>query len=156
MELNKLVFPTPPPSYTHELVNSGDIDRLEFFPSGVSKPLEPLAPKANFPGRMLYVPKFELFETGTALVMMNTKAAARRLAPSVRFGTESSRMALLKPSASNINMGAQVRNASMAAGMMVQPCITDAGDDYGPLGAQSPVPRRQRSINEVPLPARVP
>ena len=46
----------------------------------------------------------------------------------------------------------------MAAGM-VQPCVTDAGEDYGPLGAQSPQPganRRQRSINEVPLPTKVP
>ena len=83
MELNKLVFPTPPPSYTHELVNSGEVERLEFLASGATR-LDKAKPKTAHT-QMLYVPKFELMEKtgGTGLmVTMNLKAASRRVAPS--------------------------------------------------------------------------
>lgn len=57
MELNKFVFPSPPSSYTHLSINRGHISSEE---SKVGSQLK-LAP-----GKMLYIPKFEMFTTSNS------------------------------------------------------------------------------------------
>jgi hypothetical protein len=58
MELNKLVFPAPPPSYTHESLNDGSfIDHMEEIPKVIRRGKKQWMVKV----KMLYVPKFEMY-----------------------------------------------------------------------------------------------
>ena len=57
MDLNNLVFPCPPPSYTHESMNAGTFT------------LNDRRRGRHGDGKMLYIPnKFDLFETKTVMV----------------------------------------------------------------------------------------
>ena len=122
MELNKLVFPVPPPSYTHEVVNSGEVEGLEFLANG-SATLDRSKPRTAHT-KMLYVPKFELMEPagGTGLmVTMNLKAASRRIAPSFH-----------QPMHSALASRFTIAKSTSAFKLDVR-CATDlAEDDYGP------------------------
>lgn len=61
MELNKLVFPTPPSSYSHETLNNG---LLTLATSIVTKGMQH-GLRNNKGGKpcMLYIPKFDMFES---------------------------------------------------------------------------------------------
>jgi hypothetical protein len=68
MELNKLVFPVPSPSYTHESMNSGEISYYDSATNTVQLPVEKPSKKrgcyygsTRVKAQMLYVPKFKLY-----------------------------------------------------------------------------------------------
>ncbi len=64
MDLNNLVFPCPPPSYSHETMNAGTFTLHERGGGGRKG-----KHSDNNIGKMLYIPnKFDLFETKTVMV----------------------------------------------------------------------------------------